>query len=95
MPTHRTMMMREDENEDELRLNMDLLQERREAAVIREARVEDQGKLGPKWEGPYRVTKAYQNGSYNLQTMGGKENNGEKGGAYGHGTQSYLRKCYL
>ncbi|GKA69954.1 reverse transcriptase domain-containing protein [Tanacetum coccineum] len=31
--------------------------------------VKDQGKLGPKWEGPYRVTKAYQNGSYKLQTM--------------------------
>ncbi|GJY84648.1 reverse transcriptase domain-containing protein [Tanacetum coccineum] len=38
MPTHRTMMIREDENEDELRLNMDLLQERREAATIREAK---------------------------------------------------------
>ncbi|GKD78692.1 reverse transcriptase domain-containing protein, partial [Tanacetum coccineum] len=32
IPTHRTMMIREDENEDELWLNMDLLQERREAA---------------------------------------------------------------
>ncbi|GKC24185.1 hypothetical protein Tco_1026335 [Tanacetum coccineum] len=85
MPTHRTMMIREDKNEDEFRLNMDLLQERREAATIREAkyktkmkqyynqkvrlmsfkpdgyvfrrneasRVEDQGKLGPKWEGRY------------------------------------------
>ncbi|GJT53183.1 reverse transcriptase domain-containing protein [Tanacetum coccineum] len=105
MPTHRTMMIKEDENEDELRLNMDLLRERREALAIREAmyktrmeqyynqkvrptsfksdeyvfrrneasRVEDQGKLGPKWEGPYRVTEAYQNGSYKLQTMGGKE----------------------
>ncbi|GJV81898.1 reverse transcriptase domain-containing protein [Tanacetum coccineum] len=101
MSTHRTMMISEDENEDELRLNMDLLQERREAAAIREAkyktkieqyynqkvrpasfkpdeyvfrrnkasRVEGQGKLGPKWEGPYRVTEAYQNGSYKLQTM--------------------------
>ncbi|GJW75656.1 reverse transcriptase domain-containing protein [Tanacetum coccineum] len=38
MPTHRTMMIREDENEDEFRLNMDLLQERREAAAIREAK---------------------------------------------------------
>nr|GEX43832.1 reverse transcriptase domain-containing protein [Tanacetum cinerariifolium] len=38
MPTHRTMMIREDKNEDELRLNMDLLQERREAATIREAK---------------------------------------------------------
>ncbi|GJZ96749.1 hypothetical protein Tco_0669083 [Tanacetum coccineum] len=37
------------------------------------SRVEDQGKLGSKWEGPYRVTGAYQNGSYKLQTMEGKE----------------------
>ncbi|GJX33498.1 reverse transcriptase domain-containing protein [Tanacetum coccineum] len=36
MPTHRTMMIRGGENEDEMRLNMDLLQERREAAAIRE-----------------------------------------------------------
>nr|GEW86546.1 reverse transcriptase domain-containing protein [Tanacetum cinerariifolium] len=79
--------------------------ERREAAIIREAkykpkmelyynqkvrptsfkpdeyefwrneasRVKDQGKLGPKWEGPYRVTEAYQNGSYKFQTMERKE----------------------
>ncbi|GKA78905.1 hypothetical protein Tco_0785442 [Tanacetum coccineum] len=72
-------------NEEEMRLNLDLLQERREAAAIREARykmkmehyynkrvrpmsfkvgeyvyrkneasrVENLGKLGPKWEGPY------------------------------------------
>nr|GEV06865.1 reverse transcriptase domain-containing protein [Tanacetum cinerariifolium] len=38
MPTYQTMMIREDENEDELRLNMDLLQERREVAAIREAK---------------------------------------------------------
>ncbi|GJW26923.1 DNA-directed DNA polymerase [Tanacetum coccineum] len=105
MPTYRTMMIREDENKDELRLNMDLLQERREATTIREAkykakmeqyynqrvrlsslkpdeyvfwrneasRVEDQGKLGPKWEGPYKVTEVYQNGSYKLQTIKGRE----------------------
>ncbi|GKB39245.1 hypothetical protein Tco_0884187 [Tanacetum coccineum] len=91
----------EEFNEEEQRLNLDLLQERREAAAIREARykskmeqyynkkvrpagfrpgefvyrrneasrVEDQGKLGPKWEGPYRVTEAFENGSYKLQTM--------------------------
>ncbi|GJV79531.1 reverse transcriptase domain-containing protein [Tanacetum coccineum] len=91
MPTYRTMMVREGFNEEELRLNLDLLQERRERAAIREvkyktkleqyynkrvqltnfkpgefvfrknkaSRVEDQGNLGPKWEGPYRVTKAY------------------------------------
>nr|GEY45148.1 hypothetical protein [Tanacetum cinerariifolium] len=38
MPTHKTMMTREDENEEELRLNMDLLQERREAVTLREAK---------------------------------------------------------
>ncbi|GKE19197.1 hypothetical protein Tco_1426774 [Tanacetum coccineum] len=38
MPTYRTMMVREDFNKEELRLNLDLLQERREMAAIREAR---------------------------------------------------------
>nr|GEV14466.1 hypothetical protein [Tanacetum cinerariifolium] len=37
------------------------------------SRVEDQGKLGPKWEGPYRVVEAYENGSYKLQTLEDKE----------------------
>ncbi|GJS70354.1 reverse transcriptase domain-containing protein [Tanacetum coccineum] len=76
MPSYRTLMIMEEFNKEEQRLNLDLLQERREAAAIREARykneasrVEDQGKLGPKWEGPYRVTEAFENGSYKLQTM--------------------------
>ncbi|GKD14231.1 reverse transcriptase domain-containing protein, partial [Tanacetum coccineum] len=38
MPIHRTIKTREDENEEELRLNMDLPQERREVAAIREAK---------------------------------------------------------
>nr|GFC25538.1 reverse transcriptase domain-containing protein [Tanacetum cinerariifolium] len=93
MPNHRTMMIRENENDDELHLNMDLLQEKREATAIKEAkneasRVEDQGKLGLKWEGPYRVTEAYQNGSYKLQTMGGKEIS-----RTWHAIN--LRKCYV
>ncbi|GKA83596.1 hypothetical protein Tco_0805191 [Tanacetum coccineum] len=53
MPTHLTMMIKEGSiNEEEMRLNLDLLQKRREAATI--------GR---------QVTKAYQNGSYKLQTM--------------------------
>ncbi|GKG05026.1 reverse transcriptase domain-containing protein, partial [Tanacetum coccineum] len=88
MPTYRTMMIKDGKDNDEkIRLNLDLLAERREAAAIREARykmkveqyynkrvrpmtfkvgeyvyqrneashVEDLGKLGPKWEGPYLV----------------------------------------
>nr|GFA42960.1 hypothetical protein [Tanacetum cinerariifolium] len=37
------------------------------------SRVEDQGKLRPKWEGPYRVMEAYENVSYKLQTLEDKE----------------------
>ncbi|GJW63661.1 putative nucleotidyltransferase, ribonuclease H [Tanacetum coccineum] len=101
IPSYRTLMIREEYNEEEQRLNLDLLQERREAAAIREAkyktkmeqyynkrvrpagfrpgefvyrrneasRMENEGKLGPNWEGPYRVTEAFENGSYKLQTM--------------------------
>ncbi|GJZ63671.1 hypothetical protein Tco_0620092 [Tanacetum coccineum] len=106
MPTHRTMMIKEGEdNEEEIRLNLDILTERREAAAIREAkykmkmehyynktvrpvsfrveeyvyqkneasRVENLGKLGTKCEGPYLLVEAYQNGSYKLRTMNGRE----------------------
>nr|GEX44237.1 reverse transcriptase domain-containing protein [Tanacetum cinerariifolium] len=39
MSIHRTMMIKEgDDNEEEIRLNLDLLQERREAAAVREAK---------------------------------------------------------
>ncbi|GKE30883.1 reverse transcriptase domain-containing protein [Tanacetum coccineum] len=39
MPTHQTMMIKEgDDNKEEMRLNLDLLTERKEAAAIREAR---------------------------------------------------------
>nr|GEV06772.1 reverse transcriptase domain-containing protein [Tanacetum cinerariifolium] len=38
IPTYRTLTIREGYNDDEMRLNLDLLQERRETAAIREAR---------------------------------------------------------
>ncbi|GJR98185.1 reverse transcriptase domain-containing protein [Tanacetum coccineum] len=103
--TYRTIHFNEAQNEEEMRLNLDLSQERRETAAIREAkykkkvehyynkrvrpmsfkvgafvyrknassRVENQGKLGPNWEGPYRVTEAYSNGSYKRATMDDRE----------------------
>nr|GEW06815.1 reverse transcriptase domain-containing protein [Tanacetum cinerariifolium] len=81
IPTYRTLMIREGYNKEEMRLNLDLLQERRETTVVREARnktkmeqyYNKKGKLGPKWEGPYRVVEAYENGSYKLQTLEDKE----------------------
>ena len=36
-------------------------------------RAQPQGKLGPVWEGPYRVVEANQNGAYALETMEGRE----------------------
>ena len=32
-----------------------------------------QGKLGPTWEGPYRVIHYFKQGSYNLETMDGQK----------------------
>nr|GEV98424.1 reverse transcriptase domain-containing protein [Tanacetum cinerariifolium] len=105
MPTYRTIHFNEAQNEEEIRINLDLSQERRETAAIRKAkykkkaeqyynkrvwpvsikvgdfvyqknaasRVENQGKLGPNWEGPYRVTETYDNGSYKLATIDDRE----------------------
>ncbi|GKA23180.1 reverse transcriptase domain-containing protein [Tanacetum coccineum] len=88
-------------NNAELRLNLDLLEERRERAAIREAKAKLQmtkyynarvrgvtfrpgdfvyrsndashavaeGKLSPKWEGPYEVTEALGNEAYKLRSM--------------------------
>ncbi|GKB89013.1 hypothetical protein Tco_0961285, partial [Tanacetum coccineum] len=93
------------QNNEALEINLDLLEERREQAAIREAkskaeiekyynskvrsttfrpedlmyrnneasRVEEIGKLGPKWEGPYEVTEALGKGSYKLRDPDGKQ----------------------
>nr|GEU65377.1 putative reverse transcriptase domain, ribonuclease H-like domain protein [Tanacetum cinerariifolium] len=91
-------------NNEYLKLNLDLLEEKREQAAIREARskakikkhynskvcntsftpgdfvyqsseashAEGEGKLGPKWEGPYKVTEALGKGAYKLRDRNGK-----------------------
>ncbi|GJS01663.1 reverse transcriptase domain-containing protein [Tanacetum coccineum] len=105
MPTFRTAEVDVAKNDEALEINLELLEERREQAAIREAkskrqmekyyntkvrnasfkpgdlvyrsneasRVEDTGKLGPKWEGPYEVTEALGKGSYKLKDRNGKE----------------------
>ncbi|XP_076949757.1 uncharacterized protein LOC143622522 [Bidens hawaiensis] len=104
VPTRRTLQKEKVGGED-LRLNFNLAEERREEAARREveykkkieryynARVrevkfktgdlvlreneasgqEDQGKLGPKWEGPYQVLWAGDKRAYRLADLGGKE----------------------
>nr|GEV64709.1 hypothetical protein [Tanacetum cinerariifolium] len=103
MPTYRTAAVDTVHNDEELRLNLDLLEERRERAAIREAKAKlkmtkyynarvrgvtfrpgdfvyrcndashavDEVKLGPKWEGPYEVTKALGDGAYKLRSTDG------------------------
>nr|GFA73457.1 hypothetical protein [Tanacetum cinerariifolium] len=76
MPTYRTAVVDVVNNDEELRINLDLLEERRERAAIREAKAKlkmtnhavDGGKLDPKWEGPYEVTKALGDGAYKLRS---------------------------
>ncbi|GJR50210.1 reverse transcriptase domain-containing protein [Tanacetum coccineum] len=105
MPTHRTSSVNEKTNDQELRLNLNLLEERREITAIRKDRYKQQvekyynkkvrhvqfkvgefvlrrnevsraantGKLGPTWEGPYKVIQAFQSGAYKLSNMEGEE----------------------
>ncbi|GKB05188.1 reverse transcriptase domain-containing protein [Tanacetum coccineum] len=69
MPTLRTTEMDIAQNNEALEINLDLLEERREKAAIREAK----RKLGPKWEGSYEVTKELGNGAYKLRDRDGKQ----------------------
>nr|GEZ81105.1 hypothetical protein [Tanacetum cinerariifolium] len=58
MPTYRTAAVDMVNHDKELRLNLDLLEERRERVVCSNdaSHAVAGGKLGPKWEGPYEVT---------------------------------------
>ncbi|GJX84718.1 hypothetical protein Tco_0335492 [Tanacetum coccineum] len=81
MPTIRTVEVNIATNKDERRIDLDILEERREQAAIRDflyrandaSHAEDTGKLGPKWEGPYEVTEALGKGAYKLRDMDGRE----------------------
>nr|GEV79272.1 reverse transcriptase domain-containing protein [Tanacetum cinerariifolium] len=70
MPTYRTAAVDVVYNDEELRLNLDLLDERRDF-VYRSNEASHAvagGKLGPKWEGPYKVTEALGDGAYKLRS---------------------------
>ncbi|GKB07689.1 hypothetical protein Tco_0835973 [Tanacetum coccineum] len=77
MPTYRTAVVDAMHNDEELRLNLDLLEERRKRAAIREANAKLKmtkyynARLGPKWEGPYEVTESLGDGAYRLRSMDG------------------------
>nr|GEW21688.1 hypothetical protein [Tanacetum cinerariifolium] len=79
MLTYRTVAVDVVNNDEELRLNLDLLEEHRELAVIRDFVYRSNNashavvgrKLGPKWEGPYEVTEALGNRAYKLWSTEG------------------------
>ncbi|GJS41647.1 hypothetical protein Tco_0566690 [Tanacetum coccineum] len=120
MPTLRTAKVDMVQNDEALEINLDLLEERREQAAIREAkskakmekyynskvrstsfkpgdlvyrsndasRVEEVGKLDPKWEGPNEVTEALGKGAYKLKDRDGKQ-------LLGTWNVRNLKKCYV
>ncbi|GKA53441.1 reverse transcriptase domain-containing protein [Tanacetum coccineum] len=120
MPTLRTAEVDLVQNIEALEINLDLLEEKREQAAIREAKskakmekyynskvrstsfkpgdlvyhknnashAEDTGKLGPKWKGPYEVTKALGKGAYKLRDRDGKQ-------LPRTWNVSNLKKCYI
>ncbi|GJU03125.1 reverse transcriptase domain-containing protein [Tanacetum coccineum] len=78
MPALRTTEVDLVQNDEALEINIDVLEERREQAAIREAKKKskdgkDTRKLGPKWEGPYEVTEALGKGAYKLRDRDGKQ----------------------
>ena len=106
MASHRVMKYQDEENGDQLRLNLDLLDEVRMNAEQRMMRYKNlmakhydtmvkprrfdigdlvlkkvslatknlaHGKLGPNWEGPYRVVNCKRQGSYYLEALDGRK----------------------
>uniref|UniRef100_A0A2N9H4C4 Uncharacterized protein n=1 Tax=Fagus sylvatica TaxID=28930 RepID=A0A2N9H4C4_FAGSY len=102
LTTFRTSAYDEQENEEQLRLNLDLIDEVRETAETRMKRYQEkmarhynsrvkprqlsvgdlvlrkvtlatknpsEGKLGPNWEGPYKVIEIRRPGTYHLEDM--------------------------
>ncbi|XP_071742632.1 uncharacterized protein [Rutidosis leptorrhynchoides] len=120
VPTFRIQNFDEESNSEALRENLNLLEERRLSAAVKEANnkqkiakyynlrvrsrsykcgdlvlhkndashVEDTRKLGPYWEGPYRVVGASNIGACHLATLDGKPVK-----RTWHAT--LLKKCYM
>uniref|UniRef100_A0A2N9GMX4 Uncharacterized protein n=1 Tax=Fagus sylvatica TaxID=28930 RepID=A0A2N9GMX4_FAGSY len=106
LTTLRTSAYDDQQNEEQLRLNLDLIDEVRETAEARMKRYQEkmarhynskvkpkqlligdlvlrkvtlatrnpsEGKLGPNWEGPYKVIEVRRPGTYHLEDMNGRQ----------------------
>ncbi|GJU40944.1 reverse transcriptase domain-containing protein [Tanacetum coccineum] len=77
METKRVQDFDPKENEKRRLEDPDILDERREMASIKESHYNAskagyQGKMGPTWEGPYVIRKAYKDEAYKLETLSGE-----------------------
>ncbi|XP_071739335.1 uncharacterized protein [Rutidosis leptorrhynchoides] len=120
VPTEQVLSFNLDQNSKDLHTNLELLEERREMAAVREAinkqriaryydkkvrmityvvgdlvwhdnqasRIEDTGKLGPNWEGPYKVVRISKTRTYRLAEL-----NGRAVKRTWHATT--LKRCYM
>ncbi|RDX89907.1 hypothetical protein CR513_28302, partial [Mucuna pruriens] len=82
----RIALFQPSQNEEELRVNLDLLQEAREVAHVKEYAIEaradlvlrkitrtmDNNKLTPNWEGSFRIIEDVGKGAYRLKHLDGK-----------------------
>ena len=106
MANHRVMMYQDKDNEEQLRLNLDLIDEVRTNVEHKTAKYKNlmtrqydamvksmrfnigdfilkkvslatknpaHGKLGPNWEGPYRIINSKRQGFYYLEALDGKK----------------------
>ncbi|XP_075645694.1 uncharacterized protein LOC142616801 [Castanea sativa] len=106
MANHKVMTYQDKENEEKLRLNLNLIDEVKMDVELRTTRYKNlmakqydamvkprrfnigdlvlkrvslatrnlaHGKLGPNWEGPYRVINCKRQGSYYLETLDGRK----------------------
>ena len=106
MANHKVITYQDQDNEEQLRLNLDLIDEVRMDAKHRTTRYKNliarqydamvkprrfsigdlvlkkvslatknpaHGKLGPNWEGPYKVINCKRQGSYYLETLDGRK----------------------
>ncbi|RRT32674.1 hypothetical protein B296_00042869 [Ensete ventricosum] len=79
-PTLRVQTHGEEASNQQLRENLDLLEEKRVDAHLRALAYRRaitklynrRGNLAPNWEGPYRVIEVVRDGTYTLATMEGR-----------------------
>ncbi|GJX53887.1 hypothetical protein Tco_0282256 [Tanacetum coccineum] len=72
MPTLRTAEVDLTKNDEALDINLDLIEEKENKQQFK-SHAKDEGKLGPKWEGPYEVMESLGKGAYKLKDRNGNE----------------------